>query len=167
LRETIPVSVDTRELSKFYSTFGSSTLFTLEWEGGRQQVFIREVQVDPVRYQPLHVDFFAPNLNVETTAMVPVTTTELHPDAMGMLSVLHVEVPVRGLPADIPPELVVDVSRLVEVGDAVRAGDVELPRGLAIDLAEDEVIAQLVFEALPEEVATAEGKAAEAGESEA
>lgn len=164
---TIPVTVDTRELTKFYSNFGSSTLFTLQWDGGSQPVFIREVQVDPVRHTPLHVDFYAPNLNVETTAMVPVTPTEPNPDAVGILNVLHAEVPVRGLPTHIPPELTVDVSKLVEVGDTVRVGDVALPSDLAIDLPEDEVLVQLVAESTPEE-AEAEGEAAaeEAGAAE-
>jgi large subunit ribosomal protein L25 len=164
MSETIPVSVETRELTKFYATYGSSTLFTLQWEGGRQQVFIREVQVDPVRYAPLHVDFFAPNLAAETTAMVPVVTTALNPDAVGILNVLHNEVPVRGLPTEIPPELTIDVSQLVEVGDVVRAGDVKLPAGLAHDLPEDEAIAQLILERSAEEVTEGEAAAAAVAE---
>lgn len=57
---TIQVSVDRREFEKFYRLAGTTHRFTLKWEGGSANVIIREVQVDPVRWTPLHVDFFVP-----------------------------------------------------------------------------------------------------------
>ena len=41
--DTVPVSVDCREFGRFFQVNGHSTLFTLQWEGGEQSVFIREV----------------------------------------------------------------------------------------------------------------------------
>src|SRR3954471_1036405 len=60
--ETVPVSVDKRDFLKFYQATGHSTLFDLRWEDGVESVFIREVQIDPLRREPVHIDFFAPNL---------------------------------------------------------------------------------------------------------
>src|SRR5262245_35570722 len=54
---TIEVSVNRREFDKFFLSAGHSTLFTLEWDGAKQPVFIREVQLEPVRHDPLHIDF--------------------------------------------------------------------------------------------------------------
>ena len=158
---THAVTVDTRELSRFYHTFGASTLFTLEWEGGREQVFIREVQVDPVRHTPVHVDFFAPNLRKDTTTSVPLTFGEENPAALGILSTVQTEVSVTGLPGNIPAAIDVDVSNLVEIGDSIRIGDLIVPEGITVDLDDDDIVAHRVAEAAPESADEVEGIEAE------
>jgi large subunit ribosomal protein L25 len=57
---TIQVSVNRRELERTYATYGGKTLITLQWEGGSKRVYIRELQTDPVKRTPVHVDFFVP-----------------------------------------------------------------------------------------------------------
>ncbi len=160
LGTTYSVSVDTRELGRFYQTFGASTLFTLIWEGGREQVFIREVQVDPVKHTPVHVDFFAPNLRKDVTATVPLAFSEENAAAEGILSTVNTEIAVTGLPSVIPAAIDVDVSNLVEIGDAVRVSDLVLPEGITAGLPEDEIIAIRAAEAAPaeEEDEAAEGE---------
>lgn len=162
---THAVTVDTRELSRFYHTFGASTLFTLQWEGGQEQVFIREVQVDPVRHTPVHVDFFAPNLRKDTTTSVPLTFGEENPAALGILSTVQNEVSVTGLPGNIPAAIDVDVSNLVEIGDAIRIGDLIVPEGITVDLDDDDIVAHRIAEAAPEPEVEIEAEA-EAAESE-
>ncbi len=147
---THAVTVDTRELSRFYHTFGASTLFTLQWEGGQEQVFIREVQVDPVRHTPVHVDFFAPNLRKDTTTSVPLTFGEENPAALGILSIVQNEVSVTGLPGNIPAAVDVDVSNLVEIGDSIRIGDLIVPEGITVDLDDEDIVAHRIAEAAPE-----------------
>ena len=164
---THPVTVDTRELSRFYHTFGGSTLFTLQWEGGQEQVFIREVQVDPVRHTPVHVDFFAPNLRKDTTTSVPLTFGEENPVALGILSTVQTEVSVTGLPGLIPAAIDVDVSNLVEIGDSIRIGDLIVPEGITVDLYDDDIVAHRIAEAAPEPVEETEAAEAEADGAEA
>ena len=126
---TVPVSVDRREFLKFYQTNGHSTLFVLRWEDGDQSVFIREVQQDPVRREPLHVDFFAPNLRMPVRAIVPIAFHNPSNTIDGMLAEIRTEVEVEALPASIPHQIDIDVSELVHPGDAIRVGDLNLPRG--------------------------------------
>jgi large subunit ribosomal protein L25 len=161
---TIQVSVDRRELEKFYMTNGQSALFTLEWEGGHQQVFIHEVQEDPVKRSPLHVDFFAPNMRKELSAMVPVVLHHLSGNAEGVLTHQRNEVEVRGMPAILPHEIDADIDHLLQVGDTLRASDLAMPAGVTLVTDPDEVIALLVAEARPEveEVEEAAEEAAEA-----
>ncbi len=164
---THAVTVDTRELSRFYHTFGASTLFTLQWEGGEERVFIREVQVDPVRHTPVHVDFFAPNLRKDTTTSVPLTFGEENPAALGILSTVQTEVSVTGLPDNIPAAIDVDVSNLVEIGDTIRIGDLIVPEGITVDLDDDDIVAHRIAEAAPESADEVEGIEAEGDESDA
>ncbi|MGI8475361.1 MAG: 50S ribosomal protein L25 [Thermomicrobiales bacterium] len=149
---TIQVSVNRRDLEKFYTTYGHATLFKLEWEGGDQQVFIREVQVEPVRYVPLHVDFFAPNLLRELTASVPVVLHHGETKAEGILSQVHDEVEVRGLPHVLPHQIDADVTHLRAVGDTFHASDLKLPAGITLITAEDQVIATVMAQAKAEVV---------------
>lgn len=140
---TVPVSVDRRDFLKFYQTNGHSTLFVLRWEDGDQSVFIREVQQDPVRREPIHVDFFAPNLLMPVRAIVPVAFHNPSDTIDGMLAEIRTEVEVEALPASIPHQIDIDVSGLVHPGDSIRVGDLDLPDGVTAVTAEDETIVQI------------------------
>lgn len=165
---TIPVMVDRREFMKFYQSHGHSTLIDLQWDGGVESVFIREVQVDPVRRDPLHIDFFAPNLRRVIRAMVPLVLHNPQSSARAMLNEIRTDVEVEALPARIPAQLDVDVSGLENVGDAVHVRDLTLPAGVELVTDGDEIIAQMAPTALQEtdeEVAAEDEAAAETSES--
>jgi large subunit ribosomal protein L25 len=140
---TVPVSVDRRDFLKFYQTNGHSTLFVLRWEDGDQSVFIREVQQDPVRREPIHVDFFAPNLRMPVRAIVPIAFHNPSNSIDGMLAEVRSDVEVEALPASIPHQIDVDVSQLVHPGDAIRVGDLNLPDGVTAVTDEGETIVQI------------------------
>jgi large subunit ribosomal protein L25 len=162
---TVPVSVDRREFVKFYQTNGHSTLFVLRWEDGDESVFIREVQQDPVRREPLHIDFFAPNLRMPVRAVVPIVFHNPSSTIDGMLSEIRTEVEVEALPATIPHQIDVDVSQLVQPGDVIRVGDLPLPDGVTVVTDEGESVVQI--EAVYQEpVEAEEGPAAEATTAE-
>jgi large subunit ribosomal protein L25 len=163
---TVPVSVNRREFLKFYQTNGHSTLFVLRWEDGDQSVFIREVQQDPVLREPLHIDFFAPNLRMPVRAIVPLAFHNPSNTIDGMLAEIRTEVEVEALPASIPHQIDIDVSELIHPGDAIRVGDLNLPQGVTAVTAEDETIVQV--EAVYQEAEAVAEEAAEvvpAGES--
>jgi large subunit ribosomal protein L25 len=167
---TISVSVDRRAFDKFYWQHGHSTIFKLKWDGGEETVLIREVQLEPVRKDPLHVDFFAPNLLVKLRASVPVVLHNANPEMAGVLNTIIYEVEVEALPMDLPHQLDADISGLNEVGDHIRVEDLPLPTNVEMITHGEETIATVVAEAVeeePEEVEAAEGEEAEEGEGEA
>ena len=161
---TVPVSVDRREFLKFYQTNGHSTLFVLRWEDGDQSVFIREVQQDPVRREPIHVDFFAPNLRMPVRAIVPLAFHNPSNTIDGMLAEIRTDVEVEALPASIPHQIDIDISQLNHPGDAIRVGDLNLPDGVTAITAEDETIVQV--EAVYQEPDEAAEEAAAAAATE-
>lgn len=158
---TVPVSVDRREFLKFYQANGHSTLFVLRWEDGDQSVFIREVQQDPVRREPLHVDFFAPNLRRPVRATVPVALHNQSNAIDGALVEIRTEIEVEALPASIPHQIDIDIADLVHPGDAIRVGDLTMPDGVTAVTGEGETIVQVeaVYQE-PEEVAEEVAEAA-------
>ena len=161
--ETIPVTVDRREFDRFYQTNGHATLFTLRWSDGAQPVFIREVQEDPIKRAPVHVDFFAPNLRKALRAMVPLVLHHPNPDAQGVLTQLRTEIEVEGLPRAIPHQIDADISGLTAVGDALHVGDLTLPAGIIAVTAPDELLVSLAAETVVEEPEVVEAVADEEG----
>lgn len=148
---TISVSVERLGFEKFYMQHGHSTIFKLQWDGGEETVLIREVQVDPVRQDPLHIDFFAPNLRVKLRASVPVVLVNASPDMAGILNTIYTEVEVEALPMDLPHQVEADISTLTEVGDHVRVGELMMPDGVELITDPEETIATVVAEAVEEE----------------
>src|SRR4051794_28788563 len=162
--ETVPVSVDRREFVKFFQATGHSTLFELRWEDGNESVFIREVQIDPVRRTPVHVDFFAPNLRRPVRASVQLVLHNPVQNSGAVLTESRTEIEVEALPSQIPHQIDVDVSGLENPGDVLRVGDLTLPDGVTMVTDPNEMVAQLeaVYVEPGDEVEAAGELAAEA-----
>lgn len=169
LSETVSVSVNRRDFDKFYNRVGHSTIVNLEWDGGKQPVLIREVQIDPVRRDTLHIDFFAPNMRQKLQSAVPVILHNLSEDAHGVLQHVLNEVMVEALPNDLPHQIDVDVAGMLAVGDTLHVSDLSVPNGVEMITDGEELIASLIAEAVeeePEEAAEEEGAEGEEGDGE-
>lgn len=164
---TVSVSVNSRDFNKFFMAHGHSTVFTLKWDGGDQPVLIREVQRDPVRQDILHIDFFAPNMNVKLRQNVSVSLMG-HPEIEGgMMQQALTEIEVEALPANLPNEITVDVSSLENIGDTVTVADIEAIEDVEFITEEETVIASIVAEAVQEEPEEDEEVEGEEGEEAA
>lgn len=166
VKDTVPVIVDSRTFLRFYQAHGHATLFDLTWEDGRESVFIREVQFDPVRRDPLHVDFFAPNLRMPIRAMVPIVLHNVSGSSQAILTELRTDVEVEALPALIPAQIDVDVAGLEQPGDAVHVRDLVLPENVVAITDGDEIIAHMIALAAAEEPAE-EAEPSDEGNAEA
>ena len=168
-----PLELPARDIERTYAYAGSSTLLDLVVDGGRPQpVLIHAVQHDPFRRHLIHVDFFAPDMNVELTVAVPLALVgeSSAVNEGGVLSQLLTEVQVRCLPDAIPHALEFDLSGITEVGTQVTVGEIPLPAGVALVTAEDELVLKIDLPQLaePEIAEEAEEEAEpEAGEAEA
>lgn len=148
---TVSVSVNQRDFNRFFMAHGHSTIFNLKWDGGDQPVLIREVQRDPVRQDYLHIDFFAPNMNVKLRQNVAVSLVGAVDVTGGVLQQIVTELEVEALPSDLPSEITVDVSGMENIGDTVTVADIP-----AIDKVEfvtdaETTIASIIAEAVQEE----------------
>ena len=164
IKDTIAVSVNARDFGRFYQKIGHSTVFSLTWESESQPVLIREVQIDPVRGDHLHIDFFAPNMKVKLRQTVPVVLHNHSSDAQGMLSQSLTEIEVEALPSDLPSQLDVDISGLIEIGDHLKVSDVVAPKGVEIISDFEVTIASLLAESVERTTAEEAAEAAETAE---
>src|SRR5688572_3196341 len=123
-----PIAVDPKMLAKILRTDqGANTLIALNVPGaGNARVLVREYQLDPVTHELLHADFYRVAmdklLRVQVTVM-PQGEPKGVKQQGGVLDVVHRQIEIECLPADIPTHIEVDVSELM-VGQSIRVRDI-------------------------------------------
>jgi large subunit ribosomal protein L25 len=155
-RDSKAITVPRRALIELLKKGGrENAVFLLKLAGSDKQrnCMVKELEVDPISREILHVDF----LRIDMTAKVEVSVhVELlgEPQGVrnegGILDHVNREVEISCLPGDIPRQLEVDVSEL-HIGDHVTAGDLTLPDGVELLTEPDRVLASVVAPRLPEE----------------
>lgn len=164
------VQVAQRELERVYLRAGSTGLVDLKIgeDAAPRKVFIHKVQRDPVTHNLRHVDFMVINMREEMTVAVSIVLTGEAPAVErgeGLLLQALEHVQVRALPADLPPLLEVDISKLEAVDDAIHVSDITIPEKVSLLTPTEELVAKIVN--LPaEEVVEAPEEAEEAAEGE-
>ncbi len=172
-REAVPLAVSPKEITSILrSKTGENTLFDLEIGGSRRKVILKEFQVEPIKGHLLHADFYEVALDkpIEVKVHIEVTGTPVGVKTQGgLLDHVTREVEVSCLPADIPEKISIDVSEL-EMGKAVRVGDLKVPDKVTMLSAADLVIVHVVAPRAEEEVAAVaapvEGEAVAGAEPE-
>ena len=124
----VAISMDPKALLDiFHSESGVNTLIGLSVDGATaSQVLVKELQLDPVSSELLHVDFYRPPLDKVITVTVPVTLTGEAAGVKqqgGLVDFVQRDVQVECLPTEIPEHIEVDVSDLM-IGQGVRLHDV-------------------------------------------
>lgn len=168
----ITLSVEWRELrAALVTEQGLNAVIHLEIEGQRTPTLVKDIQRHKVRRDVLHVDFIRVDLNKTVEVEVPVHLegeAEAVTAENGVVDQVLTALLITAKPADIPSALTVDISGL-EVGHAVRVGDIALPAGVTthVDPEEAVVIAShQVVEVAEGEEAPEAAEAAEAPEAE-
>src|SRR5699024_8105917 len=106
--EASSIAVNSIELVKTVRDEGRNAIISLDVENGKTvDVMLHEYQMDPIKDELIHADFYVVDMKEEMDVEVP----------------LRVEgEEVRAKPADIPEEITVDVSEL-EIGDTISLTD--------------------------------------------
>lgn len=122
---------ENRQLLRVLALAGSTNPInlTVSGESGERLVFAREIQWSPIRSQILHVDFLAVSATEKVTAQVPINLVGESPGARetgGSVAQALYNLDVEALPLEIPNEVVIDLSVLVDSNSVLRAGDLEL-----------------------------------------
>jgi len=160
--ETTPISLDTRETTNTLNNVSGSTILTIQLENEEYPVLVREIQQDYVKGKLLHVDFLAVSLKEKLRTSVSINLIGEAP-VLESYSALIVsgldQVEVECLPQDLPEAIDVDVSHLVELGDAIYVKDIPAIQDVEILSDPEELIA--VASAIKEEVVEEEIEEAE------
>ena len=169
-KENMNLQVDERLFMRLLREGGANRLITLKLDGEDRAVLMQELQQDPVRGTPQHIDFLEVRLDEEVTVLVAVHLVgeAQRADDGGVISQPLWELEVSCLPTEIPEELEIDVSGLV-VGDSLQVKDVQVPAGITIVTDPEETVVSVVvpeeIEEEEEDVELAEGEVAEDDEA--
>lgn len=168
--DPIPLTVEWRPLRAALTTdAGLNALIDLDVDGDVALTIVKELQRHPIRGDVIHVDFLRVSADTAITVEVPIVLTGEAikvEQADGTVDHLLFALPINAKPADIPNEILVDVSDM-ELHDAIRVSDLPLPAGVTTDLDPEEavVVAQIsstTLEAEAIEEADAEAAAEQA-----
>jgi large subunit ribosomal protein L25 len=134
-----PVLIDIDHNNLFHSlrkeTFHASVL-TLELDGNKQQVLLRDFVMHPFRQQVQHIDFQRVSKNKKIHMKVPLhfTNAEICPGVKlngGIVSHVMNDLNVACLPADLPEFIEVDLASLA-IGHSIHVTDLKLPKGVEV-----------------------------------
>ena len=126
--DSAAVQADTVELVHLLRASTRNAIIDLQVEGDAKArpVIVRAVERDPVSGEILHIDFYQISMTEKMKAEVPVVLTGTSPAVStfgGVLLQMLERVPVEALPADIPTQFDVDVSRLTELEQSFHVRD--------------------------------------------
>ena len=166
-KDPVAITVKSNEFRKaLYTGKLLGHLVTLKHGNESQPVIAKVVDMHPVTDEPMHFDLFRVDAHQTIKISIPVhfKNQEASPGLKkgGTLNVVRHEVELA-CPADsIPEELVFDLTGL-EIGDTIRIGAFELPKGVSPTVDRDFVIATVAGSAAGASEAAEEA----AGEAEA
>jgi len=142
---------------KLYQEAGSSTLVDLIIDDKEpRKVLIQDVQFDPVSDDAIHVDFYQVKMDEEIEAEVElkfIGTAPAVKDQGGVLVKNFDSLEIKCLPADLPSEVVVDVSTLATFDDVIKIKDLEISDKVEVMQESDSVITTVTPPRSEEELA--------------
>ena len=175
------ISLNLRDASKLLSGLTGSSLVTIELDGTEHAALVREKQRDYIKNILRHVDFQVVSLTEKIRARVGIELVGQSPavkDFNGVVvtSLDHLEV--ESLPQYLPESILVDISRMLKIGDGIFVRDIKVSDEVEIlddpdamlvivtaQAAEEEVVAPVVA-AVEEPEVIEKGKKEEEGEEE-
>ncbi len=161
----LALSVDAKSVQAILkSEGGRNALINLKIGTSSHAVLIKEIQRHPLTRAVQHLDFHRISLKDKIETKVPLHSKGEAPGVKvggGVLEFVSRDVRIRCLPTEIPASLDVDISSL-QIGQAIRAKDLVLPKGVELLIDAESVIIHVVTVKVEEVAATPEAGAAAA-----
>jgi large subunit ribosomal protein L25 len=166
--DSVLIQIPYGEFVKVFKQAGKTHVIDISVDTLKYSTIIQDIDIDPIRSTPRHIDFLAVDLNILISTQVPVTIVG---EARGVkenglvLTQMVKELEVSCLPDNIPEQIEVDVTELLEIGDHISVADLIKNPSFEIVEEPDTLIASLVAQSIEEEptetVAATEGENAE------
>ncbi|MBL7156005.1 MAG: 50S ribosomal protein L25 [Candidatus Pacebacteria bacterium] len=147
-----PLVLDLKEFTDIYKQAGESTMIDLKIEDEKSEIkkvliLIKEIMLDPVTDEFIHVDFYKPALKEKVTVNISLVFKGESPaeKSLGGTLVKNItEIEIKALPQDLPKEIIVDVSTLETYNDNILIKDLIIPSGVEVLKEPEEVIVSVV-----------------------
>lgn len=174
VKENVSLAVNLQEFAHVYSDAGSSQVVELTADGTKYDVIVRDVQIDPITRDAIHVDFFAIDANQEITVDIPLEFIGAAPavkSSGGSLMMKLRALPVKCLPKNLVKSISVELDSLKTIEDTITVDNLNVPEGMDLQIDASELVATVVppkveaaAPAAAEETTAEEATPAEGGE---
>lgn len=133
-------------MTKAWNKAGKHHTIQLSYGSKDRLTIIKDVTFDPVKGTLSHVAFHAIKQNEAIEAEVPLHLEGQAPATVqGLIVRLNVDhVVLKGLPANIPDSITIDVTQLATPDDDIRAKDIKIPKDVVLNTDEDQVVVSVV-----------------------
>ncbi len=164
-----PISTQslTTETLKVISEAGRHSPVNLTIDGKKQLAIIKDIELDPVKHQILHVAFHAIKQNDIITTEVPIILVgegESAAEKAGLIILQAIEqIEIKAKPADLPESLEISIVELATDEDRLTVADLTLPEG--VEFADAEQDLELVIANVYEPAALEAANEAAAGDA--
>ena len=143
VKDSISLEIDTKELfMQFRHEAFHASILTLNLEGKKESVILRDFQMHPVRNNIQHIDFQRINESEKISVKVPFhfINEETAPGVKiegGLVSHIMTEIDISCLPKDLPQYIEVDLGELA-MGESIHLSEVTVPEGVELTSLTDE-----------------------------
>jgi len=167
---SLPIKLPKKEVMQFINTTsGQQVMVNLHFNDGESKLaLIKEFQVDPIRRELLHADFFEVSLTEKLKVNVHISVTG-EPIGVkrdnGILQYHLREIEIECLPDKVPGHVDIDASGL-EIGQALHVRDLKLGEDIRIITDPGEVIVNVIAPLVEVAAPVEEAAPAEAAEPE-
>jgi large subunit ribosomal protein L25 len=107
---------------------------------------IQDVQMDPVKHLPIHVDFYIVEKGQKVHVKTPIEfvgESQAVKEGAVLVKVMH-ELSVEGEPSKLPQQFTVDISALATLESVIKVSDIVLPSGVELyHVTPDDVVASV------------------------
>lgn len=134
-KEAVPVQFDHKALFlQFRHEAFHASILTLDLDGKKEQVLLRDYQLHPVRNTIQHIDFQRVSATEKIHVKVPFhfINEDVAPGVKlggGLVGHILTEADVSCLPKDLPEFIEVDLANL-EVGHSIHLSEIKVPAGV-------------------------------------
>ena len=155
--DPVLISVDPIDLMKQINTPGFfARVYEVDVSGDKHRVLARDLQLDPVSDQPIHLDFMrfssATRLNIDVQVVFENEDECPGLRMGGVLNVVRFTVELRCRPDSIPESLTADLSGM-EIGDSLHISAIKLPEDVDLTITDrDFTVATIAAPTIVEEV---------------
>jgi len=149
-----PIEVVFKDFDKVWRQTGEHSLLGLEIESGEEgankkeyTVLIHDIARDPIKDTVSHVDFYAVRMDKTVKTYIPLIIEGESPAVKNLDGVLVQnvrELEVEALPKDLPRELKLNVSSLVDLNTHCTVKDIPVSKSVKILAEPDEVIVSVI-----------------------
>jgi large subunit ribosomal protein L25 len=129
-------------------------------------VMVKELQIQPVSRNYLHIDFYEVAMDRKIMVSVPITTTGKAKgvEVGGILQIVRRELEVQCFPLDVPESIELDVTDL-DIGDSIHVNDISLKSEIEFLGDENFTVVTIVIPKIEEEEEPIEEEAEEGEEA--